>query len=227
MILTFKDRDIIGGEMTFLTKARLFVILFFLFACSASPPQSIKTEGMGRTIDIGSYTVDQPYGENWTIKINKQAGKVQFIKQSKALFGAGGLPSTMIQVSYNSVVQKNMWQMTEEEIANDYRDGEIDNMTFRGILPGLYELHDVKKDIITLDGKTFYTLSYKQMGGRWFGTDKFAESILYLYFPPSFKETHRFYLFLITEWHKRDKKLTAHLTPIIPIIKGFRLKIRN
>lgn len=199
----------------------LLVILPFLFSCST--PQSISQEGKERTIDMGSYTVDLPSGGNWKVEIDKERGSVRFLKQPKSFFG-GGLPTTIIQVSYNWVVQEKMWQLSEEEIANDYRDGEIANMTMAGVMPGSYELHDVKKEITILNGRKLYTLSYKQMGGEWFGTDKINESILYMYFPSSFKETHTFYLFLISEVHKREKQIAADLTPIFPVIKSLRLK---
>jgi hypothetical protein len=205
-----------------LRHANLLVILSFLFACST--PQSLNQESKERTIDMDSYTVDLPSGENWKVEIDKRVGSVRFLKQPKSLFGRGGLPTTMIQVSYNWVVEEKMWQLSEEDIANDYRDGEVANMTMAGVLPGSYELHDAKKDITTLDGKKLYTLSYKQMGGKWFGTDKISESILYMYFPSSFKETHTFYLFLISELHKREKEIAADLTPIFQVIKSLRLK---
>jgi hypothetical protein len=177
-----------------------------------------------RTIDLGSYTVDLPPGENWNVKIDKNAGRVLFVKKPTSLFGGEGFNETRIQVSYNWVANENMWHLSEEEIANNYRDGEVNNMMMLGVLQGKYELHDVKKSTKHFDGKKLYTLSYKQMGGEWIGTDIILESILYMYFPPSFKETHTFYLFLICEVCRLDKRIPADLTAILPVIESLRLK---
>jgi hypothetical protein len=114
--------------------------------------------------------------------------------------------------------------LSEEEVANDYRGGEVMNMEVMGVNPGKYELHDVKNDVTTMNGKKLYSLSYRKMGGAWFGANKVEEAVLYLYFPSDFKEKHLFYLFLISEFHELDPAKKADLTPIDPVITSFRLK---
>lgn len=207
---------------SFLRYTNLLIMLLFLFSCAT--PQSINQQGKERTIDMGNYTVDLPPGENWNVKIDRGTDRVRFLKQPKSLFGGGGLPTTMIQVSYNWVTQEKMWQWSEDEIANDYINGEINNSMTAGVFPGSYELHDVKKDVTIIDEKKLYTLSYKQMGGEWYSTDKISESILYMYFPSNFKEKHMFYLLIITELNKRDRQATTDLTSILPVIRSLQPK---
>jgi hypothetical protein len=172
---------------------------------------------------MGNYTVRVPSGDDWKVEADRARGKLQFSKQAASIFG-GGLPLTLIHVSYNVVLKEEMWKLGAEEIATHYRDGEVIDMQMRGMLPGSYELHDAKKAVANVDEKTFYTLSYRQMGGKWFGTDKMNEAVLYLYFPPNFHETHKFYLFHISETNKRDAQAKSDLSPIFEVIRSFHLK---
>ena len=198
----------------------LVIILLILVGCSNS--KIITQADKKRTVDVSSYLVNVPAGD-WNVKINSRRGEVQFFKQPKSV-GGGKLPITMIQVSYNWVAKEEMWHLSADEIADAYRDDEIGDMFVNGVLMGNYSLHDTKKDTIILDEKKLYTLSYTQTGGKFFGEDKINECILYMYFPQNFKETHRFYLFLINVVNKRDKQAATDLTPILSIIKSFRLK---
>jgi hypothetical protein len=172
---------------------------------------------------MGSYTVGVPSGDNWRVETDKPTGKVQFKNQSESFFG-GGLPLIVIHVSYNVVLKEEMWKLSAEEIATHYRDGEVIDMKMRGMLQGSYELHDVKKDVAIVDEKKLYTLSYKQTGGKWFGTDKMNEAVLYLHFPPNFHESHKFYLFHISQANKRDAQVPFDVKPIFEVIRSFRLK---
>jgi hypothetical protein len=199
----------------------LGVILFTIFSCATA--QILSQEGKEQIIDMGSYTVAAPSGDKWKVEPDKAKGKVQFTKQEGSLFG-GGLPLNLIHVSYNVVLKQEMWKLSTEEIATHYRDGEVIDMQMRGMLPGNYELHDVKKGVATVDEKTLYTLSYKQTGGKWFGRDKMNEAVLYLYFPPNFHESHRFYLFHISQVNTRDAQATLDVKSIAEVIGSFRLK---
>lgn len=214
------DRSVFARSITArnLTHTVLVTMISILSACS--PGQVEIKEGTEQTFDLGRYTVKAPSRGNWKAEIAKGEGRVSFMKQPPG----GGLPTTMIQVSYNWLAQEETWEWSEEKVADNYRTGETVNMFMQGVSQGLYELLDEKKDAATLDGKRLYTLSYKQMNGKLFGTDKIAESILYLYFPPNFKETHIFYVFIITEVNKRDNQEAADLTPILPVINSFHLK---
>jgi hypothetical protein len=85
-------------------------------------------------------------------------------------------------------------------------------------------LHAAKKGVAAVDEKTLYTLSYKQMGGKWFGKDKIVESVLYLYFPPNFHESHKFYLFHISQANRRDAQAPLDIKPLLEVISSFQLK---
>ncbi len=184
---------------------------------------SLEHGGKEKIIDLGLFTFKAPSGDEWSADIKKESGEAQFKKQKKSIFG-GGLPLTLIHVSYTSVLKEDMWKLTEKEIADDYRNGEKANMFIQGVLQGAYLLEDLKEDSITLNEKTLYTFSYKQMGGRSFGDDKLAESILYLYFPADFKKNHSFLRILISQFSKKDKIVPLDPSSAIQIINSIQVK---
>jgi len=203
-----------------------FVVLFLITILprlySFAATTNIDQDRSEQAIDMGNYTVNAPLGEGWKVEVEKDKGAIKFSKQTKSFFG-GGLPVTIIHVSRNWVLQEK-WNLSEEEIANDYRTGEAANMMVQGGVFGDYILEDVKNDTMTLDEKNIYTMSYKTTGGKWFGKSKVQEATLYLYFPPDFKEKHAFYIFVMSEVHKRDKDKKTDFTQILPVIKSLRLK---
>lgn len=208
--------------MMSLNRINLLLVILFLVSCSTTQTKKIHQHSKEQTIDMGGYTVNIPPGENWDITVYKEAsGKeyVEFLKQSKPK----ALPRTVILVLYNWVAQKDMLQWSEERIADDYRDGEVGDMTLNGVLTGSFELHNVTKDSVILNGKKLYTLSYTTSGGK-FGTDKINECILYMYFHPNFKETHKFYLFIFNEVNKKDRPHPPDLTPVHSLIESLHIK---
>ena len=211
--------------MKFSYGAGMIVILMICAIVSFSPAasDSPKHGDKEQIIDLGPFKFKAPYGEEWSSDIKPESGEAQFKKQKKSFFG-GSLPVTLIHVSYNSLEKEDMWKLTEKEIADDYRNGEKANMFIQGVLPGAYRLQDVREDSVNLNGKTIYTFSYKQMGGRSFGDDKLAESILYLYFPEKFKISHSFYRILISQLSKKDKIVLLDPSPAIEIIKSIQVK---
>jgi ankyrin repeat protein len=131
--------------------------------------------------------------------------------------------STLIQVMKNEVMPEG-WYMSEEEVANDYRNLEEKTMIEEGVKKGQYKLEDVKKDGTTIKGKKFYLMSYRiTSGGLFKGPAMTQEAVLYVYFPPDFKKRHIFYTFLINEARLTASLLKADLTQIYPVISSFQI----
>lgn len=210
--------------MRFSFSVGITVILLICAIISYSPAASDSQEhvGKGKIIDLGLFKFKAPSEEEWSSEIKKESGEAQFKKQKKSFFG-GGLPLTLIHVSYTSVLKEEMWKLTEKEIADDYRNGEKANMFIHGVLKGSYILEDLKEDSINIKGKTIYTFSYKQMGGKSFGDDKLAESILYLYFPVKFNNNHSFYRILISQFSKKDNIVPLDPSPAIEIVNSIQV----
>lgn len=201
----------------------VILLIGAIISYSHAASDSLEHGGKEQIIDLGLFKFKAPSGEEWSSDIKTESGEAQFKKQKKSFLG-GGLPLTLIHVSYTSVLKEEMWKLTEKEIADDYRNGEKANMLIQGVLQGAYRLEDLKEDNINLNGKTIYTFSYKQMGGRSFGDDKLAESILYLYIPENFKMNHSFYRILISQFSKKDKIVPLDQRPAIEVINSIQVK---
>jgi hypothetical protein len=193
-------------------------VLFISCATSEQVTQTVKDQ----TIDMGDYAVSVPPGDGWKVETDKDKLTVQFTKQTKSFLG-GALPMTVIQVGQNRVLQEK-WNLSEEDTADDFRNMEEVGMMMLGVMPGNYELHDVKKDTMRMEGKKLYTMSYKTMGGKWFGTDKIQEATLYVYFPQDFREKHKFYTFLMGEVHERHKIRESDPALVYAVINSLRMR---
>jgi hypothetical protein len=112
---------------------------------------------------MGHYSVIGPPGEGWFVNIQKGKGVVDFEKRN-VVEGTGLISdTTIIRVLRNWIADEKFWRLGEEQVANDYRDGEEANMIRRGVMTGQYELSDVKKDITMIGDKKVYFMSYKTL----------------------------------------------------------------
>ncbi len=204
-------------------KAILFTF-FFLLPLLYTTAQGMQQESKGKIIDMGSYSIQALPGEDWKAEIKKEEESVSFVKEEKEKT-LGFLPGrtkrlTNIIIRRNEVSDPGKWHLSKEEVANDYVSGEEKDMVERGVKTGQYELTDVKKGVTTIGDKTLYFMNYKttsvKQGSR-------GEAILYLYFPPDFKKTHNFYLFLITEAYPLDNPVIDDLSQINPVINSFKI----
>lgn len=212
----------------------ILVIIIFLPLLSCAATQQIQKESKESVIEMGSFTVNHPPGEDWQTRVFKDKGVVAFIKEegkTMRVFGeimAGktiirGI--TLIQVnSYMAPPQK--WNLNEEKMADDIRKQEEKTMIEEGVKKGQYELEDVKKDVATVGGRKLYFMSYKAIVGSWLslkGNPKVVEAVIYFYFPQDFEKRRNFYSFLITTSYIRGNFVKVDLTQIFPVINSFQI----
>ncbi len=205
----------------------ILVILFlFIFSC-ATTPQEKKTP----IVDAGYFTVEPPYGtwppyDVWSCQVDKELG---FIRFEKAKYSC--VPGfrrfvgwTLIQVFRNGVKQEG-WHLSEEEVADNFRNEEENIMRLEGGAKGEYKVKDVKKNVTTIGGKKLYFMSYKTSTPfKVFGGGKIIKAVLYLYFLPEFKENHIFYGFLFLESHVTGSLVTFDVELIYPVINSLKIK---
>jgi hypothetical protein len=206
----------------------LIILLFpLLLSCATTLPSRQYTQGS--IIDMGHYSVIGPPGGAWVVNIQKGQGTVEF-RKSNASQSTGLIDETaLIKVLRNWIVDEKLKRLSEEEVANDYRNREEADMIRRGVMTGQYELSDVKKDITMIGDKRVYLMSYKTLGwskGSKGPTDHkvVGEAVLYLFFPADFKERHFFYIFLINHSYSQGSLQKGDLTPIIPVISSLKIK---
>lgn len=81
----------------------------------------------------------------------------------------------------NFLTNRDMWQMSAQEVANDYRNQEFATMIIRGSRERGYVPDWLKENTTTIDGRILYTMGYRTVGEPFGGLN--GHAILYLYFP--------------------------------------------
>lgn len=196
------------NQMGKYTKTLLIILVLSLLLSCAT--QYIK----GSIIDTDHFSVTGPPVDGWNVNVKKDPAIVDFRKASKD-------ETTLIKVLRNWVADKNFWHLSEEQVANHYRDGEEGDMKLRGEMKGLYHLSDVKRGTTMIGDKKVYFMSYRTSGIR----DKVvSDAVLYLFFPADFQERHSFYVFVINHSYAQGKLDKGNLTPIIPVIESLKIK---
>ncbi len=197
--------------------------LFLICSCASLQQGKMEDESSLKVVDVGTYTVIVPSNDEWSLSINKEKGILEIGKIKKWWTG-DILGSTLIKVIKNNLLPEEKWSLAEDQIADDYRNTE-EGIMKQAAQRGEYDLEEVKKTYVTIDDKKLYAMSYRVTKGSLFsGPSMAVEAILYLYFPPSFKDSHTFYVFLMSESYKRGSLVTIDLDQIQPIIKSFQLK---
>jgi ankyrin repeat protein len=207
----------------------LMILSLLLLSCATT--QQIQKESGERVIDMGSFTINQPPGEDWETRVFKDKGVVAFIKEEgKGMRAFGQIMTgrtkirgiTLIQVnSYIAPPQK--WNLNEEKMADEVRKQEENTMIEEGVKKGQYKLEDLKKDVTIIGGKKLYFMSYKATIGKVFWEEsKAVEAVIYFYFPKDFEKKHNFYSFLISTSYIRGHLVKVDLTQIYPVINSFQ-----
>lgn len=204
-------------------KTLLILLFSLLLSCATTLPGRQYTQGS--IIDIGYFSVVGPPGDGWFVNIQKDQRKVEFQKRNVSQSTGFINDSTLIHVLQNWVADEKLKRLSEEEVADDFRGKEEAGMLMRGVMMGKYELTDVKKDTTMIGDKKLYLMSYKTSGvGKPVPRKWMSEAVLYLFFPPDFKEKHFFYCFLIQQVKVEGFGGAYDLTPIIPVINGLKIK---
>jgi hypothetical protein len=199
------------------------LVVPLLFSCAPGQQAKMTGERSGVVVDVGDYTVMVPPGDEWSAAIDKHRGTLDAEKLRKWWTGKI-LGTTLIRVFQNKVLPEEKWSMSEEQIADDYRNAE-EQMMKEAAQRGEYKLEQVRKMSCQIGDKKLYVMSYKITKGSWLSDPpKAVEAVLYLYFPKDFKNTHNFYGFLISESYERGALVKKDLDQIYPVINSFQLR---
>lgn len=220
--ISVKSADLIQNSRSHVMKnkidksieALLLILLISLFSCATTP--EIQSGSGRRIIDMGSYSVEVPPGEGWKFELAREKGMVKFLKKI-----ATEERGVSIQVFQNKI-SPDIWHLSEEQVANDFRNGEEKAMIEEGVKKSVYTLEDVNKEISTIGEKKVYSMSYKKR--MRIGNKPYREvAVLYLYFPDNFKETHAFYCFLFADLHTDIGADKIDLQPVFAVINSLKI----
>lgn len=204
----------------------LTCLAYFLFMCALSmsivsckSALTIPYETHDTTIDMGSYTVDRPPGEGWKAVIaDKQ--RIEFTRKTMGDDGSV-LLAEVILVKTQWAKAKNIWKLSEQEVAKEYFEFERAGLE-RGVSSGILIIEYQDEKIIYIDNRKLYNSYSKQKltaGKKTFD----VEQSMYLYFPPGYKNDDKFMMFLFTVSTDPDSRESADLSEILPVIKSLKI----
>jgi len=215
--------------MKSLIKQSINIALTFLslLLLSCATTGQFQRYTQGSVIDSGFCSITGPPGDGWFVSIQKDlSGTIDF--QKRHVSQSTGLvdESIGIRVFRNLVTDEKLRRLSEEEVADDFRRMEEVGMWKMGVMRGQYLLTDVKKDTTTIGEKKLYLMSYRTSGlskgptrQKWTN-----DSVLYLFFPADFEESHFFYCFLMSHLFIEGTLEKGDLTPVIPVINSLKIK---
>jgi hypothetical protein len=205
-------------------KTLLILVFPLLLSCATTLPGRQYTQGS--IIDTDHFSVIGPPGDGWFVKIQKKQGTVEFTKRNVSQSTGSVNEAMMIRVFQNWITDEKLKRLSEEKVADDFRANEEAGMLMMGVMRGEYDLTDVKKDTTMIGDKKLYLMSYRTFGWSKGSTGQrwINDSVLYLFFPPDFKEKHFFYCFQLGHFFMQGFLEKADLTPIIPVINSLQIK---
>ena len=207
------------------------ILLTILYSCGGGLPSGSDHVNRNIPVDMVSYTVNFPPGDDWQIRQEKGLKKVTFTRDKSStgsdLLGvlAGGSPegSTVIEIYENQIVS-DTFNLAEKDAAEDFMNGELKFMKKNGVKSGMYDLNEVIKTDTVINDKKFYCMKYElsKIRNTW-GASFSSENILALYFPVNYLETRRFYVFLINDF-SNSVAIGRDAGQLYPVLAGFKLK---
>jgi len=129
--------------------------------------------------------------ENWAYGLSPTEDGMQLMISRDP--EEGGFSSDLITFTEKKALDD--WPEKHEAswAADAYRDWEVGYMQSEGVEKGVYRLRDIVEGKTTLGDKTLYTLKYRQLWTTAEGNDLVIHAHLYLYFPETYAQDHRFY----------------------------------
>lgn len=206
-------------------------VLGCLSSCGGGLPSGSEQTKKHLPVDMNSYSVSYPVGDDWQCDVKKGIGMITFTRDKSStssdimgvLVGGGPKGSTVIDIYENRIVS-DTFNLGEKETAEDFMNNELKDMKKKGVKKGLYELEDITKSDTVINGKKFYCMKYElsKIRNDW-GAYLNSQSMLALYFPVNYLEVRKFYVFLINDY-SNSISIGQDAGQLYPVLASFKLK---
>lgn len=209
-----KGGDSMKGLLKRPIKIALILLFSLLFSCATPGP--IQQYTQGRIIDRGDYSLVGPPGDGWSVKI--EGGFIEFYRATTR----SGSDWISIMSVRSDMKEKEDKYPTEEEEAFEVIN-HIEERQKENVKKGDCVLKDIQKGTTTVGEKKLDFISTKT--SNWKGGTTRRADVLYVFFPPDFRESHRFFTFLLIQRSNVEASLeSADLALITPVIDSLRIK---
>jgi hypothetical protein len=188
----------------------LAVTLAILVGCASVGTEITRDNNQ---IQMPHYSVVVPPNQGWRlVKPDKKSEAVELtISSNSVLF--------IMRFSRNYLADEGMKSWTAKQVADDYRNGEKQNMLIMGVMRGLYDLQDVVMGEEMVGDRKFYTMDYVTAN-----SDMRQRASLYLYFPQEVN-INDFFVCLYVEGLPIDASLPKSFKPdFLETLKSLKVK---
>lgn len=193
------------------------LLVFCISSCGAGIPTGDEQTDKKLFVDMGTYSVSYPVGDDWTCRDDKFNRSIIF-KRSKQWWTGRVLGETTINI-YENTIKADTFTYSEKQFADEYRKNELKNLKEKA----LNKPEDILIFDTLLNGKKFYCLSYNSDDVTFlFGN--VMESMMALHFPSEFNDKHTFYVFLINDTKEADAFTENERGQLYPVLKSSKLK---
>lgn len=222
------QKKYIGGPLVKILLNCLINLAFiptsiFLSSCSVGLPTENEQTNKDLYVDMGSFTISYPAGDDWTCEADKIKKTLTFIRYKRWITG-DILGSTIINV-FEEHILSDTFKLGEKETAEDYINKQLQVMKDEGVKKGQYELEDVSMLDTVINVKKFYCMRYETSAGSvWEGDNFNAESMLALYLPSDYLEKRRFYVFIIGDSKRSGSLIGQDVGQLYSVLKSFVIK---
>lgn len=226
-------------EIPVIILKKILIPIFFIalvigiYSCGGGIPSSDDQSVKHLPVEMNSYTVNFPAGSGWKSERNKSLNKVVFTRDKSStttdilgvLSGTGIDGYTYISIYENKLTAdstKSKWG--EIETAEDFMNNEVKIMKEEGVKKEMYKLKNILKTDTVVNEKKFYCMDYEQYQIKMGGNSYFySECKLALYFPANFKDSRKFYVFLISDF-SNSIAIGRDTGQLFPLLASFKLK---
>lgn len=191
------------------------------FAIDAPEGSDVIVEELpkgGDLIEMDSYYVQMPAGDNWNSTADPTRDIINFSNELG--------PLAQIVIGRN-IINRDLELFTAEEVADDYLRHEENIMLTEGVDAGLYEFEYLNKGTTIIGGKEFYYMTYKLIMNEEYtgGVSMFSDATIYLYFPDEFSDSLEFYYLLFSEFYfDGEPRIELTSEQIEEMLTSFQLK---
>ena len=203
-------------KLIYLITLTIFCCSVFLWSYASAVRESISQV---KLFEMDRYSLQVELDKGWAVRIDRANQHLYFEEVKKELKSYRS-----IQVQEGDASKTFMGTHSEKWVADNYRRLEESDMVVRGVQKGRYELQDLKKCELKVNGKYLYVMTYKQILKA---QKLIGHGYLYLYFPPDFEDSNKFYIFHYFYCHPNEENPDEVLQEFYLVINGFSLKQEN
>jgi len=175
---------------------------FFAAAVIMMMPALLTAQATGKNppekpqvVDMDSYLVSAPPGKGWKIEVDKNAGSVTFTQVKGTGLLSALLPFSQARGTFLTVtpmlLESWKWGMSEEAAEN-----ALINQVFNTAAPGAPPGSKVERgEVVLKDKKVRFIKFQTSFWDQGQGQNYVVDNLVYIYFPPDFKKSHRAFAF--------------------------------